>query len=71
MTTSTRQHGGAREGAGRPMATDPRLTQSVCLRASLVAWLDARARLLGVSKSALVDRIIDEYRLRKSTGIEK
>ena len=60
--TNTNNHGGARPGAGRPMATDPRQTQSISMRQSLVVWLADCAKRYGLSKSAIVEAALEEYR---------
>ena len=51
-------HGGAREGAGRPQAENPRKPTSFALTADEIATLDAAAKSLGLSRSEYMRRVI-------------
>ena len=51
-------HGGAREGAGRPQAENPRKPTSFALTAEELATLDGAAKSLGLSRSEYMRRVI-------------
>ena len=53
--------GGARKGAGRPAHADPPTPIAAKVPASLAKRLDARARKLGLSRSAAIARAVGEW----------
>tara|TARA_Y100000593_G_C4216642_1_gene289566 strand:+ start:575 stop:769 length:195 start_codon:yes stop_codon:yes gene_type:complete len=62
----TENRGGAREGAGRPLKYGTKyVAQKVQFVVSVAnnAWLAREARRLGISKSELLNRLIEEQRL--------
>ena len=60
MTTTPKQRGGARDGAGRPATGQGKRMELYC-RPDIFERLTDHALALDTSKSALVMQILDDY----------
>ena len=57
--------GGARPGAGRKRAENKRVQVSFLVKPETSAYINAQAEELGISKGAVIDRLVEAARFCK------